>query len=633
MSNRPKSKMRVKVSRADRYRELFEHLPVGVYQTTPAGAFLDANPTLVHILGYDSWEELRHVQSVNLYVDPRDRLRWKEAMAKDGKVTDFEVQKRRKDGSIRWLRDSARAVKDGQGDVKYFEGAVVDVTDQRVAEQRASALLSAMPDCMLRFGRDGRCLDADISNPEQAGLETDSPAGLSVAELFPDAQAAAIEDAIERALERRDHSTVEYSRVEEGVEPRIFEARILPCGSEDALLLVRNLTEQKRMQTSLVQSERMASVGFLAAGVAHEINNPLSYLTTNVEFARRVLTSAQDALGQSAPEVMEQAQEACVALEETLSGINRVAQVVGDLKTFSRPDLPGSATADPRAAIEAAVAIVQNEIRHRARLGREFQPTPSVAIGSQRLVQVLVNLLLNASQSISEGDTDKNRIVVGLGLGEGDNVEIVVSDTGAGIPADAINRVFEPFFTARPMETGTGLGLSVCHGIVTRAGGRITVESQVGKGTTFRVLLPVGETVSLRPRTAPRSSAPDVPKTGILVIDDEPLIGRALKRSLRGQHDVTAARDAREALTLLLQGLSFDLILCDVMMPGMSGVDFHVALTQYRPELVERVVFITGGAFTPRAEQFLETVGNRRLTKPIAEETLRELIAELATKK
>ncbi len=622
--------MRVKFSRADRYRELFEHLPVGIYQTTPAGAFLDANPTLVEMLGYDNWDELRHVNTVNLYVDPRDRLRWRSAMERDGRVTDFEVQKRKKDGGIIWLRDNARAVMNSQGGVKYYEGAVIDVTDQRTAEQRARALLSAMPDCMLRFGRDGRCLDADISNPEQAGLDTANPAGRSVAELFPKEQAPAIEDAIESALSRRSKSTIEYARSATGTDARVYEARILPCGSEDALLLVRNVTDQKRMQASLVQSERMASVGFLAAGVAHEINNPLSYLTTNVEFADRVLTQCVQAL-ESDQATAEAAAEARTALEETLTGIARVAQVVGDLKTFSRPDSVGSATAEPRAAIEAAIAIAQNEIRHRARLVREFQPTENVAIGSQRLVQVLVNLLLHASQTITEGDTEKNQIVVSLTQANSESVEIAIADTGVGISPEAIGRVFEPFFSTNPTEPRTGLGLAVCHGIVTHAGGRIDVESQVGRGSTFRLRLPIAEAVRATSKAAQPISVPPPRKAGILVIDDEPLIGRALKRSLRGDHDVTVARDAREALTLLLQGLSFDLILCDVMMPGMSGVDFHVALNQYRPELVKKVVFITGGAFTPRAEQFLETVANRRLTKPIAEQTLRKLIAELSS--
>ncbi|MEZ4221714.1 MAG: PAS domain S-box protein [Polyangiaceae bacterium] len=502
------------MSRADRYRDLFEHLPIGIYQVTPAGVFLDANPTLVSILGYSSWEEMREVNAASLCIDPRERLRWRETLEREGHLTHFETRKRRKDGATIWLREHARVVKNAHGEIKYFEGAVVDVTQQR------------------------------------------------------------------------------------------------------------------QVEASLVQAERLASVGYLAAGVAHEINNPLSYLTTNVEFASRVLTQCETLFAGADAEMAEAVGEARAALNETLEGIARVAQVVSDLKTFARPDESGAKTTDPKSAVDTAVAIVQNEIRHRARLSRELAPCANVGIGSQRLVQVLVNLLLFAAHSIPEGYTESHDVVVRLRHASSKLIEISVSDTGAGYEPDALQHLFEPFGPA-PTSSGIGLGLAVCHSIVTHAGGSLTVESELDRGTTFRLLLPVAD-AAVKSLPARTTGEPRVAKRSrILVIDDEPLIGRALKRNLRGDHEVTVARDAREALRLLLQGLSFDLILCDVMMPGMSGVDFHLALSQYRPELVERVVFITGGAFTPRAEQFLESVPNRRLTKPIAEETLRQLIGEL----
>jgi CheY-like chemotaxis protein len=209
----------------------------------------------------------------------------------------------------------------------------------------------------------------------------------------------------------------------------------------------------------------------------------------------------------------------------------------------------------------------------------------------------------------------------------GADVVIEVRDTGVGIPEENLERVFEPFFTTKPVGVGTGLGLSICHGIVSGFGGRMSVESRVSQGSTFRVILPAA--AGARP-AEPATQASVEPAPGrrgrILVVDDEPMIGVAIRRTLQREHEVVTTTSAREAQARLRDGEHFDLILCDVMMPEMSGVDLHQELSSQAPQLAERMVFLTGGAFTPNARAFLSQVKNPRVDKPFSAEELRALV-------
>jgi len=615
-------------ARADRYRTLFEHLPVGIYQTTPAGEFIDANPTLVEMLGYESWDELKHVNTVDLYVNPADRLAWRAAMERDGKVTDFEVRKRRKDGRVVWLRDNARVVRGPDGEVLWYEGAIIDVTDQRLAEQRSRALLDATPDCMLRFGSDGLCIDADVDKPDADALSSREPRGLRASDIFPQDAVEMVEAAIRVATERREVAVCEYAKETGEGASATYEVRSLPCGVGDALVLVRDVTEQREMQAAIVHSERMASVGLLAAGVAHEINNPLSYLSSNVEFVARFLEDHAETLSLGQRDLVERLEESQRALAEALGGISRVAHIVRDLRTFSRPELGVSSHADAAVALETAIAIVSNEIRHRARLERNIGTRAMVAAGPQRLVQVFVNLLLNAAQSIPEGDTESHRIGVSLGELDPETVEVVITDTGPGIAPADLKRIFQPFFTTKSLGRGTGLGLSVCQAIVSQVGGRIDVTSVLGEGTTFRVRLPRLKGATQTISSEPPPLRPTSGRSRVLIIDDEPLVARSIERTLRDIYETATTQDAREALEWIRSGVEVDAVLCDVMMPGMSGMEFHAELSKTHGALAKRVVFITGGAFTPMAEQFLEALGTPVMDKPIDSRRLRDALAK-----
>ncbi len=317
-------------------------------------------------------------------------------------------------------------------------------------------------------------------------------------------------------------------------------------------------------------------------------------------------------------------------MEETLrdarEGAERVRLIVRDLRTLSRGDDDRRAPTDVKPVLESSVNMVGNEIRHRARLRKDYQDVPLVEANEARLGQVFINLLLNAAQAIPEGQADRNEIRVATRL-EAGRVLVEVSDTGSGIASEIRGRIFDPFFTTKPIGAGTGLGLSVCQSIIAGLGGEITCETAVGRGTVFRVWLPAAQRVpaARQPQITPRSVKA---RARVLVVDDEPMIGTSVRRSLGGEHDVTAVTSAHEALSLLTAGQRFDLILCDLMMPVMTGMDLYGEMQRGFADQAARTIFVTGGAFTPRAQEFLDHVDNPHIEKPFDLRQLRALVKE-----
>ncbi|HEY7723747.1 MAG TPA: ATP-binding protein, partial [Anaeromyxobacteraceae bacterium] len=237
-----------------------------------------------------------------------------------------------------------------------------------------------------------------------------------------------------------------------------------------------------------------------------------------------------------------------------------------------------------------------------------------------------VNLLLNAAQAIPEGRAGENEVRV---TARSANGEIVaeVSDTGCGIPPENFPRIFDPFFTTKPAGLGTGLGLSITHGIVSGLGGSIEVESASGRGTTFRVRLPVHGQPAQVPAPAGAPPAAAARRARVLVVDDELLVGRAVARVLGGEHEVQAVTSPAEALRRAARGESWDIVLCDLMMPEMDGAEFGARLAEVAPALAGRIVYMTGGAFTDQIREFLEHDRHPHVEKPIDPALLRSLVA------
>ena len=389
---------------------------------------------------------------------------------------------------------------------------------------------------------------------------------------------------------------------------------------------LRARRERERMHGQLMLADRLSSMGMLAAGVAHEINNPLAYAMANLELMERDLALVMAANASDDAPVTQALTDLEGRIKEAREGAARVRDIIRDLRLFSRVDERTVGLVDLRQVLDAAVRMVWNEIKHRGRLVRDYGETPLVMANEARLGQVILNLLTNAVHALPEKWDDRSEIrVVGRTDDEG-RAQIEIHDTGSGIPPEHLHEIFDPFFTTKPVGIGTGLGLPICQTIVTALGGEIRVESAVGKGSTFTVILPAAPARPAEARPAP-PVAGGVPRGRILVVDDEARICELLRQALQ-PHDVVSETDAGLALARLLRGEPFDLILCDMMMPQMTGAEFHTRLQEAVPALADRVVFMTGGAFTAGARDFLQRVPNARLEKPFDLPVLLALVRE-----
>jgi signal transduction histidine kinase/ActR/RegA family two-component response regulator len=375
--------------------------------------------------------------------------------------------------------------------------------------------------------------------------------------------------------------------------------------------LRRTISSVTNLQDQLARSEHMASLGLMAAGVAHEINNPLSYILSNLSFA------AERAIDQ----------ESRLALREALEGAGRVRDIVRDLKTLSRMESEEELKpVDVRNAVDAALKLGFDDVRHRTRVQRHFSEVPHVLGNETRLVQVMLNLVTNAAQSIPPGSPDDNQITVEVKLAETEGeVEVVVSDTGAGISEEHLPKVFEPFFTTKPAGEGTGLGLSICHRLIHAMGGRIQVTSEEGRGSRFSVFLSMAP--SRLEADAPHSEPSPATnrRLRLLVVDDEVLVARAVRRVFDKEFRVEIALDGQSALEKL-RATDFDVVLCDVMMPGTSGLDVYRQVRSENELLARRFVFATGGLFSQELSDSVKRLSNMIVEKPFDPAELRRVI-------
>lgn len=406
------------------------------------------------------------------------------------------------------------------------------------------------------------------------------------------------------------------------IDPEVLQTRlsIAERAVEDAQ---RRAVERADMESRLAFADRMASIGTLAAGVAHELNNPLMYVLSNLRLTREEIDEGAGA------ERLERIRQ---QLDEATHGAVRMQHIVRDLKTFSRADDEDRSNVDVQGVLESSINMCWNEIRHRATLGRDFGEAPLVDANESRLGQVFLNLLINAVQAMPKRRASANRINVRTFTDDDGWAVIEVADNGRGIEADRVKRVFEPFFTTKGISEGTGLGLSICRSIVHDAGGTIDVRSEPGRGTEFVVRLPPSERVDVPVAVTPPATATFGTKARVVVIDDEPLVGRSIRRALRG-HEVIVFSSGTEAIERLSANEPFDVVFCDLMMPEVSGIEVFTRVSEARPELASRFVFMTGGAFTAEARDFLKESTLTCLEKPFELSAIRQLVRERAEPK
>jgi PAS domain S-box-containing protein len=611
-----------------------DQLPVGVYvASVPEGAFVYANDAFQRIMGMAPRTEALGGASAAFYGIhtrdgqryPDDRLPFARVLREKTSVTIDDIVVHRPDGTRVFVRAVGQPLVDAAGTVKHVVVALSDMTEEvrarsraDVAEGRLEHLLAHAPIILFAFDRRGVVTLTEGRGLDGLGFRPKELLGRSVFDLY--AQDETLVSQARRVLSGETFTVI-------GQQGRTwFETTLTPIrgatGDVDGAIGVSiDVTERVTAQERLVRTERLASMGTLSATIAHEINNPLTYILGSLQLVAARLT---DPLSR-----VPGAQELAGHVESAREGADRVRRIVRGLQAFSRRDDDRLEPTDVHAAIEHAIEMTGNAIRHRARLVRYLERVPPALASELRLGQVCVNLLMNAAQAIPEGSPEANEIGVRTSCDE-DKGEVVVAveDTGSGMRPDVLSRLFEPFFTTKALGEGNGLGLSICHGIVESFGGSIEVDSVVGKGTTFRVRLRASQSAPPCARLeTPHSDALPPRRGRLLIIDDDEKVGQALACLLRTDHDTEVSVEPRAIAERLLAGERFDVILCDLMMPGMTGMELHATVAREVPEQAERFVFVTGGAFTPAATEFVGRVSNTVLEKPY---DLRALNAALA---
>ncbi|HSN92853.1 MAG TPA: CHASE domain-containing protein [Anaeromyxobacteraceae bacterium] len=507
------------------------------------------------------------------------------------------------------------------------------------ARRFAQATLDAMPDQICVLDEQGRILSVNRAWREFGAANGAPPGGIVEGTPYlatcDGASGSGAEEAARFASRLRDllegragAFSLEYP-CHSPTARRWFvvrASRFADRGLARVVVAHHDVTERRRSEEALLTATRLASVGTLAAGVAHEINNPLSWMQGGLRHGLEILSAPG---GPGDPPLDRE--EIRRVLTETLEGSRRIAGVVKAMRSLGRPDRTEDVLpVDVRAELLDAIQMTRNQLQQTARLTVDLpEGLPPVRARTSELGRVFLNLLLNAAQAIGAGRPDQNSVEVAARQ-QGDEVVVEVRDTGAGIPSTARERIFDPFFTTKPVGQGTGLGLSIARSIVDAVGGRIEVESQEGRGAVFRVHLPAAAG-AVAPQASPAAGPPAArPRRRVLLVDDEPMVLRALQRGLQGVHDVTVLGSAEEALRRLDAGERWDAMLFDLMMPTMDGVSVHGALSDRDPALLPRLAFLTGGAFGERASTFLASHDVTVLAKPVEPERLLEVIEELA---
>ena len=387
--------------------------------------------------------------------------------------------------------------------------------------------------------------------------------------------------------------------------------------------VIRDMSERRRMERQLAVADRLAALGTLAAGVAHEVNNPLTYVLLDIDSVRRTLNRT----GPNAP-LGERFTKALQRLDSAREGAKRVSEIVRDLKAFARVDEEKLGPVDIQMVLDDVLVMLGNEIRYRGQVMTHYTATRDMQGNEARLRQVFMNLLINAAHSLPEAEREKNVIHVSTSSDD-NNVIVEIQDSGSGIPEDQLSHIFDPFFTTKPIGEGSGLGLWICHSIVKQHHGEIELQSTVGLGTTFRVSIPCDRSGTAMPRVEqPNSASFEVPRARLLVVDDEVQIATAL-RDLLDAHDVVVAVTGLQALDHIDRNPSFDLILCDLMMADATGMEIYQRVRSSHPGLEQHIVFMTGGAYTPNTRAFLRDVNNPCLRKPFDIDSIQALLRRL----
>lgn len=512
--------------------------------------------------------------------------------------------------------------------------AVPGVTDEeqlRLTDAGFRAVIEESPDA-IAVHRDGRFVYVNRRCVEMLGYErADDLVGQPVTAIVHADDHAMVRERV-RLLQAGDANAVPFQperllRKNGTLVPvEVSAMHVVFQGAPAIVAIARDVSERTLRLAAAAQAERMAAIGLLAAGVAHEINNPLTFVMLHLENLGRAIGRYQDGSRTPGPDEWAAFGK---ALAEARFGLERVGSIVRDIRTFAKggdgaPDLVAMSR-----VLDTVVNLTAHELKYRAHVVRRGPESSAYVVGREgKLCQVFVNLLVNAAQALDGGATELNEVVIETAIVDGRAV-VSVSDNGPGISPAVQRTLFDPFVTTK--GHGSGLGLSICREIVLDHGGTIDVVSSgiPGEGARFVVSLPLAsaDSAPASSRRLPSIVVPPVARARILVVDDEAPIVDLVSEILAEGYDLAMARSGHEAQELLAHDADFDLVLCDVMMPGLSGRDLHAWMERTHPALARRVLFMSGGDLGPSGRELAEKAVHRILPKPFTRLELEERVA------
>jgi PAS domain S-box-containing protein len=576
----------------DPYRSIFENAIEGIFQTTPSGQYLNVNPALAKMYGYDSPSEL--IQSLTridnqLYVNPSRREDFVQVMKAHGVVRGFESEIYRKDGSIIWISENARAVLDEAGAIIYYEGMVEDITERKrledqIAEQ--AALLDKAQDAIMVCGLDGVIQFWNKGAEVIYGWSRDEAMGQNVGQLLY-AKPGKFEDANRQVLNQGEwfgeiqHQT--KARHELNIQARWTLVRDKEGRPKSILAINTDITEKKKIEAQFMRAQRMEGIGTLAGGIAHDLNNILTPIMMSIEMLKAISTDHRTR-----------------GILETIEvSSKRGADIVRQVLSFARGVEGERIEVRPRNLVKDIQALLKNTFPKNIRMDIAIPNGCWAVLGDPtQLHQVLLNLSINARDAMPNGGTltitaenvvvDQQYAGMDVETKMGRYVVMNVTDSGLGIPPEIIDKIFDPFFTTKEVGKGTGLGLSSVVAIVKSHEGFLNVYSEPGRGTTFKVYLPA---LDISSDTEKQLSGKLFSLRGngemVLLVDDELSILNITSQTLQTfGYRVLTATDGAKALAAYMENQNdIAVVLTDMSMPIMDGAAFIRTLIRFDPAI------------------------------------------------
>jgi PAS domain S-box-containing protein len=619
-----------------KYRSIFENAIEGIFQSTPDGHIISANPAFAQILDYDSPEELMDTITdigQQHYVDLNQREEFIRQLKQNGVISSFEVRLYRKDMSTIWVSINARPIYDSKGQLLHFEGLVQDITQRKKTEtqlqQLSTAVEQAAENIMITDGQ-GRIAYVNPSFERSSGYSKAELINKDPRLLYTDENNAEIYDDIWGAATRGKTWTGRITRKKKDGEAIIEDVTVSSIKSQTGRFLGyvsvnRDVTEKVKIENQLRQAQKMEAIGTLAGGIAHDFNNILGVIIGCSELALSNL-SKDHSSGADIEKV----------LEAGLGAKSLVRQIL----TFSRQSKSESLPLILQPFLKEVTKFLRASLPATIDIQLSIDTPNGVVLADPiQIQQILMNLCSNSSHAMSP---DGGKLFITLSdakvsdaetaqlpdLKPGNYLKLTVRDTGSGIPEDCIHRIFDPFFTTKKISEGTGLGLSVVHGIVKKHDGAVLVDSIPGQGAIFDVFLPKLEHPDIK---IVAEHVSDLPKgtEQILLVDDEAILADILHRILTGLgYGVYTHTSSIKALEMFLENPDrFELVIVDHTMPELTGTMFAGEIRKIRPKLP--IILCTGLNDKHAEEEANKAKISRMLIKPIRRDELALVIREV----